>query len=895
MVLSAVVAHEPVCGQWKVTVSESAAGSAATVRTTVLAGGLALIATLLAVCTRWPALLATPLPTPVLAAALVVGFFAGEQLLMNVEFRRQAHSLTLAGVPLALGVLIAPLPMVVLARLVGAGLALAVQRISLDKAVYNCASYAFEAAVDALVLHVLLGQAISLNLQTGLVVLTVIALCDQVMSGLVLLVISWHGGSMTRNDVRDVLVPAFLLTVVSTAMAFGVVLFVPIGPLAVGVVAVLALILFIGYRGYLITKRRHQRLELLHEFVNGGVGAESLRDVAEELLARIRTLLRAATAELVLFGAEADVSTGHVVPNLATSGRHEPAADEPQDGRTMRYATHMVDREETGFTVTRENAPSDWVTIRAVNHAEPLLAPRSTKDRAVRHWLDDNRYRDAMVVPLPANSGFVGTLSVSNRLGETATFTPDDLTLLQTLTGHLAVAAGGARLVEQLGYDATHDSLTALANRSYLARQIEQVDTGSTVSACVLLLDLDRFKEVNDGLGHSAGDQLLTVVARRLKAALPDDATVARLGGDEFAALLPTFRGGAEDALVLGRSLATALAQPVVVDEAMLTPDVSVGIALASAATSTGDLLRQADTAMYKAKSNDSTVAIYHPDMDRGRVENLALLADLRVALRESPAEIAVYYQPKLDLATRRVVSAEALVRWNHPKLGILGPDRFIPLAESTGLIDQFTPLILDAALTECRRWMREGHSLSVAINLSARNVGDARLCTRIRDALAHAGVPADKLILEITESSIIADPVQSLTVLRELAELGVTISLDDFGTGYSSLSYLQRLPVKEVKIDRSFVQGLTADDPDPSRALIGSITGLGSKLGLRVVAEGAETIAVIDELHELGCDVVQGYAVARPTPPDAFATWLQHQTFAVPSSTNRSLQLLAN
>ncbi|MGH8860273.1 MAG: putative bifunctional diguanylate cyclase/phosphodiesterase, partial [Jatrophihabitantaceae bacterium] len=322
-------------------------------------------------------------------------------------------------------------------------------------------------------------------------------------------------------------------------------------------------------------------------------------------------------------------------------------------------------------------------------------------------------------------------------------------------------------------------------------------------------------------------------------------------------------------------AVAAALARPVSVDEALLTADASIGIALGSQAKAS-DLLRRADTAMYAAKAGDAAVAVYHRDMDRGRVENLALLADLRTSLRERPEQFTLHYQPKIDLATREVVSAEALVRWNHPELGIIAPDRFIPLAEASGLIDQFTPLILEMALRECRRWVDLGRDMTVAVNLSARNVGDESLPQQVTTALAREGLPASRLIVEITESSIIAEPQPTLGVLTVLANLGVCISLDDFGTGYSSLSYLHRLPAREVKIDKSFVQGLTTRNRGASHALVSAITSLGRNLGLRVVAEGAETDAVLDELQALGCEVAQGYTIARPMPADRFVGWLE-------------------
>jgi diguanylate cyclase (GGDEF)-like protein len=675
-----------------------------------------------------------------------------------------------------------------------------------------------------------------------------------------------HGGRLTRNDVRAVVVPALVLAMVSTTVAIGALLLAKIGALGIVVMAVLTMVAVALYRGYLVTSRRHQRLELLHDFVSGGVGAESLDEVAQELLVRIRSVLRATNAELTL------------LPDNDT--------DAKRNGRrgAQRVST-FTDDDVAGFAADHDRLTTlDWTSVRALDQAEPLLAPRSAKDRAVRGWLQERGYRDAIVVPLPTSSGFVGMLTVTNRLGETATFTQDDLTLLQTLTGHLAVAAGSARLVEQLGYEATHDTLTGLANRAHLSRQIEQHVPGPDTAACVLLLDLDRFKEVNDGLGHAAGDRLLLVVAQRLQAFLPASATVARLGGDEFAILIPNWTGAEAAASELGHQLAAELARPVNFDEALLTPDASIGVALAKPGCPSTDLLRQADTAMYAAKTSDTTVAVYHTDMDSGRVENLALLADLRAALREQPEQIALFYQPKIDLATRRVVSAEALVRWNHPTLGIINPDRFVPLAENTGLIDHFTPLILRGALVECARWREQGTPVTVAVNLSARNVGDSTLPGVVAAALSHAGVPSSSLILEITESSIIADPQQAQQVLAQLAELGVTISLDDFGTGYSSLSYLQRLPVQEVKIDRSFVRGLTSADPHSSRALISSIAGLGANLGLRVVAEGVEADFVLDELQQLGCHVAQGFAIAHPAPAREFRQWLQRR-FAGPDA----------
>jgi EAL domain-containing protein (putative c-di-GMP-specific phosphodiesterase class I) len=264
------------------------------------------------------------------------------------------------------------------------------------------------------------------------------------------------------------------------------------------------------------------------------------------------------------------------------------------------------------------------------------------------------------------------------------------------------------------------------------------------------------------------------------------------------------------------------------------------------------------------------------------------MLAELRVALRERPEQFVLLFQPQVDLKTRQVVSAEALARWHHPALGVVTPDRFIPLLETSGLIDELMPIVLDSALRECRRWHDRGVPISVSVNLSARNAADLALPRQVAAALRRAGLPPSSLIIEITESSLVSDAHQK--VLMDLASHGVGISLDDFGTGYSSLSYLQRLSVAEVKIDRSFVSGLT-ETPEPSRRLIAGVARLCSALDLRVVAEGAETEEIVDELAELGCDVVQGYAIARPMPASDFVEWILHPPLAAPLQLIKAVQ----
>ncbi len=800
-------------------------------------------------------------PVP-LAVGLGLLFFLSEQLLMNIEFRRQAHSFTLAGVPLALGVLLAGPHELVLARVIGSVLAFAVQRISVEKTVYNTAAYAFEAAVDVTVVHALCAGR-PLDLLTAALLVLVIAGTDQLMCLSVVVLIRAHGGEVGRRDVLDIQLPAVVLTTSASVAALGAILLLRQGALGAAVVVAMLSAGALAYRTHSQTRQRHGALSLVHDFVTEGAGVESTTTLADHLLGRIRRLLRAGRVEVTLVELadwEEITRTGH--------------ADH------VRTTVLIVDEDDTLSVHQGSWDQADWMTSRAMFSDEPLLAVRSTRDTGLRKWLADRQLRDAMIVSIPATTGLEGTVLVADRLGETATFTPDDLAMLQTLTGHLAVSLHSAQLVERLGYDASHDSLTGLANRANLAQRIDQV-LASEQEAAVMLLDLNGFKDVNDALGHDVGDRLLVVVAERLLAALPATATVARLGGDEFAVLLPSWDGTPAGIAGIIADVTAALAVPVEFDEARVTPEASIGVSLSTAASLQSDLLRQSDTAMYVAKAGGLRYAVYDESMDSGRMERLALLSDLRLALTAHPHQFQLQYQPKIDVHDGRVLGAEALVRWHHPTRGVVAPDTFIPLAESTGLIAALTPLVLARAIADTALWAADGHDLSVAVNLSAQNVNDPELPARISALLALHALAPERLILEITESSIVGDFDETLPVLHALRELGVCLSLDDFGTGYSSLSYLQRLPVGEVKIDRSFVLGLAGQDRDNSRALIQAISSLGEHLGLRVVAEGVEDAATLSELRVLGCDVAQGYHISRPLTAADFDTWLAAETAA--------------
>jgi diguanylate cyclase (GGDEF)-like protein/PAS domain S-box-containing protein len=439
------------------------------------------------------------------------------------------------------------------------------------------------------------------------------------------------------------------------------------------------------------------------------------------------------------------------------------------------------------------------------------------------------------------------------------------------------------RAEEALAHQAHYDPLTDLPNRILLYDELQSAVSNSTrdgTPVALLMLDLDRFKEVNDTFGHHYGDLLLKHVGTRLQVALGTDGLLARLGGDEFAVLLPGVDG--PQATAIAQRMLLALDEPLIIETRSLPLGASVGIALCPVhGVSAETLLLRADVAMYLAKRTLDGVAMYDERRDQHSPERLALAGQLRQGIEQG--ELLVHYQPKLDLASRVITGVEALVRWPHPEHGLIPPDRFIPLAEQTALIQPLTEWVLDAALRQYAAWRKQGIELPVAVNFSMRNLLDPRILDTVAELLSRWDVPPAALEVEITESSIMADPARASEVLRSLQALGVRIAIDDFGTGYSSLAHLKQLPVDVLKVDRSFVSDMVADDSD--RIIVRSTIDLAHNLGLRVVAEGVEDEATATLLAELGCDQAQGYHFSPPVPATDLTRWLREVGTRFPSS----------
>jgi diguanylate cyclase (GGDEF)-like protein len=417
---------------------------------------------------------------------------------------------------------------------------------------------------------------------------------------------------------------------------------------------------------------------------------------------------------------------------------------------------------------------------------------------------------------------------------------------------------------------ARHDSLTGLPNRTAFHETITEAIQDEDMPAAVLLMDLDRFKEVNDTLGHRFGDLLLVQVARRFKDVIGTQGQIARLGGDEFAVISP----GADRqlAVALAHRIADSLRDPFELEELVVDVQASVGIALfPEHGHGVETLLQKADVAMYRAKETRSDVALYDERHDHHSPAKLALTAELRTAVDSE--EIVLWYQPELDLRSREVMAVEALVRWDHPRLGVLPPSSFVRMAEATNLIKPLTQRVMEVALLQVADWHAIGLDIAVAVNISAQVLVDQSFTQQVVAALRRTGVAPRRLKLEVTETALMSDPVTARTVLRELEALGCEISIDDFGTGYSSLAYLADLPVSEVKIDRSFVSRMSAGSSE--KVIVNSTIDLAHHLGLRAVAEGVEDWSMLPELEALGCDAAQGYAISHPLTAVDATRWM--------------------
>ena len=438
------------------------------------------------------------------------------------------------------------------------------------------------------------------------------------------------------------------------------------------------------------------------------------------------------------------------------------------------------------------------------------------------------------------------------------------------------------RYIAELEHKTLFDALTDLPNRSLLHDRLEhtlKVVHRDTLSLAVLMIDILRLKEINDLLGHQSGDLVLQEVARRLQRQLRESDTVARLVGDEFVLVLPAI--DSEHVHVAVEKIQKAFELPIIVNDTYLEVEVAIGIALYPNHGDDPDtLLQHADIAMRVAKNEGTGFNMYRPEDDPFSLRRLKLHSELRQAI--SDKTLTLYYQPKINIKSNRIASVEALARWIHPEEGMISPADFIPMIEQSGLIRPFTLWVIEQAIDQCKRWNNAGIDISIAVNLSTRNLLDPNLPASIAELLESYEVNSEGLTLEITESAVMSRPEDALKILMQLHEMGLKLSIDDFGTGYSSLSYLKKLPVQELKIDQSFVFGLTTNDDDA--VIVRSTIDLAHNLGLHSVAEGVESQDILDRLAILNCDIAQGFHMARPMPVEELDIWLVNSPWGLPN-----------
>jgi diguanylate cyclase (GGDEF)-like protein len=814
----------------------------------------------LALLLLWPIRELDPIRSQVEVAwpVLALAFALTVVVPVHFEFRRETHSVTLMEIPLVVGLHLAGPVGLVLARLVGTTAAIVIHgRQRGVKLLFNVGLAVFETCVAVVVVHGLVGGARN-GSRMLLATFVAVVVTDLLSGALVSAAIALREGAVDWGEVAQTLTAGLVAALGNTSLGLVGVSMLVNDRRTAWLLLVVAAVLVGAYRAYASLRQQHENLELLHQFTREVGRSDQAESVMAAILTQARGLLRAERAEIL---------------RLAVNGQ---ATVRTALGPSDAINTETVQALDPVFDALRRTAAE-----------EPgLLVTQAAADGPVGQALAARGITDAMIAPLHDATGTIGALLVGNRLGDVSSFGPADLRLLQTLASHASVALEKSQLFDSLRreaaereHQALHDPLTGLPNRTLFADRVRQaVGTAEHPrQAAVLLIDLDRFKEVNDTLGHHLGDLVLKEIGIRLQRSLPADCVIARLGGDEFAILAPG-RSEQYDVLDLARQAHKVLQLPFNLEGLDLEVAGSIGIALSPEhGVESGVLLQRADVAMYAAKAAHAGIEFYASERDHYKPRQLALVSALRSALERR--ELTLHYQPKAELASGRVVGVEALLRWQHPTHGFVPPDEFIPIAESTGLIRPLGLYVLESALGQARAWRDEGLLLEMAVNLSVRNLVDPELLGAVPRLLAEQGIPPKWLTLEITEGQVMDDPDRTIAVLAELSRMGVQVSIDDFGAGYSSLAYVKRLPVNEVKIDKSFITHLATDPADA--AIVRSTVELARHLGLRLVAEGVEDRQTWDRLAAMGCDVAQGYYLGRPMPAANLVTWLKGSSAA--------------
>ncbi len=797
------------------------------------------------------------LEAPAYAGAVVVPwwllaacFAVTEAVVMHIQVKREAQAVSVSELPLVLGLFfVAPLELV-LARLVGSLLVFVLlRRSSVLKTVFNAALVTLESCTALLVFHLVAGDLLGVGPREWVAAYAA-ALTANALGAVALgLVIAVYEGELSVRDLAREALGGQPVAPLVVTLALVAVNSLTLDPGSVYLLLGAGVVLVLGYRGYAALADRHLNLERLYHFSQAVTNSPASDELLHSVLRQACEILGGDHAELVFPGPQAQETQVRVT--LGPLGVH---------------------REEV-----RRDEHSAWMEQAVLGQGLSAVLPRNSKLAQVQQWLEFEGHRDALVAPLRGSTGPIGMLVVADRRGEVRTFDDEDVLLLETLANQASVAMQKGELIERLQHDAFHDTLTALPNRTYLHEELQRSlapQPGHPGQGfAVMILDLNGFKDVNDTLGHDQGDAVLVEVARRLVDAVGQDGLVGRLGGDEFAVVVPEVRDRTKPLLIADR-IHAAMEAPLTLQGLRMEVGASVGVAMSpDHGQDPSLLLKRADLAMYDAKTSGRPTTFFERTIDTSSARKLSMASELREALHSG--DITVHVQPQAEAATGAVRSLEALARWTHPQLGAVSPAEFIPVAERSGLIKQLTASVLEQGLRDFLSGQPD--DVTLAVNLSARSLTDPSLVTDVAEALERHHIRPGRLILEVTESAVMADPTRAIALLEQLHALGVQLSVDDFGTGYSSLSYLKRLPVQEVKIDRSFVTGLCEGSDD--YAIVRSIIDLGRNLGLEIVAEGVEDLQTWELLAGLGCTRIQGWYLSPPLKIHDATAWLSRRT----------------
>ncbi|GGK13518.1 bifunctional diguanylate cyclase/phosphodiesterase [Pilimelia terevasa] len=776
------------------------------------------------------------------AAALLVLFVAADAAYLRVDFRRQVFSINISELPLVLALAMLPPVPVIVIRLAAAALIYLFRGRLGATAIKQWFNFFTKAAcTSAAAVIVAAYQPLKVaEVRSWLVLVGAVLVHIVLMIASNSAVLAIAHGRRARRDITAMAVPALAVGAVNTTLGLVVLLVLEQSAWATILLVVLVVSFVLAYRSYSRFMRQHHRLQELYDLTAHVRETRLEATLYDRLLHGTRQMLRAQYATLWL---PADRRHPEV---LLTSKIDVPGLiDLPGTPDALRR--YAVGRGSTVAVGANFEAPAD-------------LGLRVSTD--------------AILVPLRSGPVVIGCIEVAGRIGEVNSFHPEDVRLLETLAAHVGVAVENSRLVDRLRFDAYHDALTGLPNRRRILQALEESvkfrAPGEVVA--VLLFDVDGLRDVNDSLGHAAGDKLLVEVSRRLRELAPPAALVGRLGSDEFVVTLRV--ENVEAAAALAGELRGQLRVPMDFGALTLDVDTAVGVVVhPDHGSDPATLIQRADVAARAAELIPAGVQTFNPALESRSARRLGLANDLRRAIDQD--ELEIYFQPQVSLRDRHLVGVECLARWEHPTHGSVDPEDFVAVAEHTGQLSRLTEAVLKEGLRRCRQWADAGRPLQVAVNLSSRTLVDATFPDRVEALIREFGVDPARVTFEVAEDS--GAPDRPMPMLQRLHEIGVQLSVDDFGTGYSSLSYLRRLPVQEVKIDRNFVQGMATDPGD--LAIVRAVVDLARHFGLTVVAEGVESELTLDLLREIGCDVGQGFLFSRPLPYERLEAWLGQQT----------------